>query len=466
MPEELLITGGTLVTATGTQQADLLIRDGKIAEVGIGLPTVNRTIDATKMLVMPGGIDTHVHLSHPIDALGIKTADDFQTGTVAAACGGTTTIIDFALQLPGDSLALTRQRRLTEISSEAVIDYSLHTIVTDVRDDTIAEVGASVDEGFPSFKLMMTYAGKRLDDASLLRVMEAAAAEGGICYLHCENDAAVTHLIRRHLDRGETGPHYHAKSRPPSVEAEATHRAICLAELMGAPICIAHVTNAGAANHIANARDRGLPVVSETCPHYLTLSEEVYDPSREFEAAKYVCSPPMREQSDCDSLWSALKAGGIQQVSSDHAPFRFSDQKTLGRDNFTRIPNGLPGIETRLPLVFTNGVKAGRIDASRFVELVSTNPAKIFGMYPDKGTLDIGTDADLIVVDPNHEIAIDHEVLHSAMDYSPYEGMRACGFPKWTISRGEIIVEDGVPNVARGRGRPVRRARIDTTALP
>ncbi len=466
MSNELLIRGGTLVSESDTRTCDLLIRDGKIANIGENLDTSGRTIDAQHKLVMPGGIDTHVHMSHPIDALGITTADDFYTGSLAAACGGTTTFIDFALQRPGDSLATTRERRLAEVQSETTLDFGLHTIVTDVRDETIAEVGPSVEEGFPSFKLMMTYVGKRLNDAALLNVMESAAEHGGICYLHCENDAAVTHLIRRHLERGETGPYYHAKSRPAAAEAEATHRAIILAELMGAPICIAHVTNAGAAGHIAQARERGLPVVSETCPHYLTLSEEVFDPSQGFEAARFVCSPPMRDKSHSEHLWHALQSGELQQVSSDHAPFRFNDQKTLGRDNFTRIPNGLPGIETRLPLLFTHGVKTGRISATRFVELVSTNPAKIFGMYPEKGSLDIGTDADVIVTDPEQEVTIDHEVLHSAMDYSPYAGMRVSGFPAWTIARGEIIVEHGEPKAERGRGRLVRRTTIDPRALP
>jgi dihydropyrimidinase len=466
MPSELLVRGGTLVTATSSWESDLLIRDGKIAQVDTNLDTAGRILDASNQLVMPGGIDTHVHLSHPIDALGITTADDFHTGTVAAACGGVTTIIDFALQRRGDSLTDTRDRRLAEIENEAVVDYSLHTIVTDVRDQTLAEMPALVGEGFPSFKLMMTYAGKRLDDTELLRVFEATAEHGGIAYLHCENDAAVSHLITRHLSRGETGPYFHAQSRPPLVEAEATHRAIRLAELVGAPICIAHVTNAESLTHIANARERGLPMVGETCPQYLTLTDEVFDPSHGFDAAKYVCSPPMRGQEHGDSLWSALQNDGIQQVASDHAPFRFSDQKALGSDDFTRIPNGLPGIETRLPLVFTNGVRAGRIQASRFVELVSSNPAKIFGMFPKKGSLEIGTDADLIVIDPDNEIEIDHETLHSEIDYSPYQGMRVTGFPTWTISRGEVIVERGEPRVDRGRGTLVERSPISPEALP
>ncbi len=466
MPLETLIRGGNLVTATDSQPSDLLIRNGKIAAIGPGLETSGQVIDASNRLVMPGGIDSHVHLSHPIDALGIKTADDFSTGTTAAACGGVTTIIDFAQQRRGDSFEETRDRRLAEIEADAVVDYSVHTIVTDVRDETLAEIPKLVSGGFPSFKLMMTYVGKKLADADLLRVFEATAAHGGIAYLHCENDAAITHLIQRHLSQGKAGPHYHALSRPPEVEAEATHRAICLAELVGAPICIAHVTNSGAANHIAVARERGQPVVSETCPHYLTLTDEVFDPSNGFDAAKFVCSPPMRSQDHSDSLWRALQSGEIQQVASDHAPFRFSDQKSIGRENFTRIPNGLPGIETRLPLLFTNGVKAGRITASRFVELVSTNPARIFGMYPEKGSLEIGTDADLIVIDPRKEVVIDHEMLHSAMDYSPFEGMSVAGFPEWTISRGDMIVGDGKPSAERGRGQLVSRSPIEPGELP
>ncbi len=466
MPSETLLTGGTLVTAVDSRTGDLLIRDGKIAEVGTGLTSSGRTLDVSGHLVLPGGIDTHVHHSHPIKHLDIETADDFHTGTVAAACGGVTAIIDFALQQKGDTLVETRDRRLPAVEDKAVIDYGLHIIVTDVRDESLAEIPQLVEEGFPSFKMMMTYAGKKVDDAGLLRVFEVVARSGGICYLHCENDAAITHLIKAHTSRGETGPYYHAQSRPPQAEAEATHRAICLAELAGAPICIAHVTNAGAVSHIRAARERDLPVVAETCPHYLTLTDRVYDPSSGFEAAKYVCSPPMREDKHRDALWTALQEGALQQVASDHAPFRYSDQKTLGRDDFTRIPNGLPGIETRVPLVFTNGVKTGLLSINRFVELVSTNPAKIFGLYPTKGSLEVGADADLIVIDPDREVEIDHAVLHSAMDYSPYEGMTVSGFPTWTISRGEIIVDRWQPLAERGRGLLVKRTPINRDDLP
>ena len=466
MPSEILLRGGTLVTADESRNCDLLVRNGKIAEIGKGLQTAGQALDVPGHLVMPGGIDTHVHHAHPIEALGIETADDFFSGTVAAACGGVTTIIDFALQRKGDSLTGTRDRRLLVAGGQAVVDYGLHIIVTDVQEEWLAEIPTLIDEGFPSIKLMMTYANKKVDDAGLLRILEVTAQHGRIAYLHCENDAAVTHFIAKNLSNGNTGPYYHEQSRPPVVEAEATYRAICLAEIMGAPICIAHVTNATAVAHIGTARERGLPVVAETCPQYLTLTNEVFDPSHGFEAAKFVCSPPMREKGHDDALWSGLANGSLQQVASDHSPFRFADQKTLGRDTFARIPNGLPGIETRLPLVFTKGVKAGKITENRFAELIATNPAKIFGMYPTKGSLDIGADADLIVIDPNREVEIDHALLHSNMDYSPYQGMGVAGFPTWTISRGEIIVEQFQPKVDRGRGQLVRRSPIAREALP
>ena len=463
---ELLIAGGTVVTADRMEPADVLIRDGRIAEVGPDLTTDGEVLDAGGHWVMPGGIDTHTHLAHPIDRLGIKTADDFFTGTVAGACGGVTTIIDFSLQRRGETLALARDRRLGEMAPDAVIDYGFHTIVTDVRDDVIDEVPELIEGGFPSFKVYMTYGDKIVNDDGLLRLLEATGANGGIVLVHCENDCAVTYLINRHLDAGKTGPAFHAPSRPPVVEAEATHRAIMLAGVVDAPLCIAHVTSVGAAGHVAAARERGEPVVAETCPQYLVLDDTVYDPCGGFEVAKFVCSPPMRAAKHRDALWSALAAGTIQQVSSDHAPFRYHDQKTTGRDNFTRIPNGLPGIETRLPLVFAGGVSTGLLSPQRFVELASTNPARIFGMYPRKGTLDAGADADVIVVDPEAETEIDAARLHSAVDYSPFQGMRVSGFPTWTLSRGEIIVDRGEPVAERGRGRLAERRRIDPAALP
>ena len=463
---ELLIRGGTIVTADSIEEADVLTRDGRIVEVGEGLASEGRVIDASGHWVMPGGIDTHTHLAHPIGRLGITTADDFYTGTVAGAFGGVTTILDFGLQGKGESLSRARDRRLGEIAPDAVIDYGFHMIVTDVNEAVLAEVGDLIAAGFPSFKIYMTYSDKKIGDDDLLVLLEAAAGLGGLIYAHCENDCAVTHLIERHLARGDTGPAYHAPSRPPEVEAEATNRAIMLAEVAGAPICIAHVTSAGAAKHVADARARGAPVVAETCPQYLVLDDSVYDPSAGCEVAKFVCSPPMRATAHVDALWDALVDGSIQQVSSDHAPFRFEGQKTGGCHDFTQIPNGLPGIETRLPILFTEGVSKGRISPEQFVALTSTGPARIFGMHPSKGTLEPGADADLVVVDPEREATVDAAILHSDVDYSPYEGMSLRGLPTWTISRGEIIVSDGELSAERGRGRLVERGRIEQDALP
>ena len=382
---EVLIAGGTVVTPDRMEASDVLIRDGRVADVGPGLSTDGEVLDARGHWVMPGGIDTHTHLAHPIDRLGITTADDFFTGTVAGACGGVTTIIDFSLQRRGESLALARDRRLGEIEPDAVIDYGFHTIVTDVRDDVLAEMPGLIENGFPSFKVYMTYGDKIVNDDGLLRLLEVAGDNGGLVYVHCENDCAVTYLINQHLNAGKTGPAFHSPSRPPVVEAEATHRAIMLASVVGAPLCIAHVTSSGAASHVAAARERGEPVVAETCPQYLVLDDTVYDPCGGFEVAKFVCSPPMRAAEHREALWRALAAGSIQQVSSDHAPFRYHDQKTTGRGNFTRIPNGLPGIETRLPLVFTEGVATGRISPQRFVELASDGPGPHLRALPAQG---------------------------------------------------------------------------------
>lgn len=464
---EVLIRGGTLVTTSGSEVGDVRIADGVIVEVGVDLAAgpATEVIEASGHWVMPGGIDTHTHLAHPIGRLGVTTADDFHTGTVAAAFGGVTTILDFGLQPQGGSLVDARDARLAVIEQDAVIDYGFHMIVTDVNDAVLAEMSQLIDSGFPSFKVYMTYGDKKIGDDDLIRLLEVAGAKGGLIYAHCENDCAVTHLIERHLAAGHTGPAFHAPSRPPEVEAEATNRAIMLAEVAGAAICIAHVTSAGAARHVAEARARGAFVTAETCPQYLVLDDSVYDESAGCEVAKYVCSPPMRDRSHIAHLWSALADGSIQQVSSDHAPFRFEGQKTGGCDDFTTIPNGLPGIETRLPILFTEGVVSGRLSPERFVELTSAGPARIFGIE-NKGGIEPGMDADLIVVDPEREVVIDHEMLHSAVDYSPYAGMRLKGFPTFTLSRGDVIVRDGVLDAERGRGSLAARRSIDPTAQP
>jgi len=460
MPKELLLKNGTLVTASDRFDADLLIRDGHIATVGKDLTTDGETRDVTGLLVMPGGIDTHVHLQHPIERLGVVTADDFHTGTVAAACGGTTCIIDFALQKKGDSIKDAIRRRMDE-ARQSVIDFGLHVILTDLRDEVLEEIPSFIEQGYVSFKLFTTFGDKRVDDGGLVKVFEQLAAHGGLAYVHCENDGAIGHLIRRCLAHGETGPSGHLNSRPPITEAEAANRAIALADMMGAPICIAHVTSKETVEVIETWRHRGANVFSETCPQYLSLNSEKLAPEHGFEAARYVCTPPLRDPEHQKALWLALERGSVQQVSSDHSSFPVKDRE-MGRENFTRIPNGLPGIETRLPIVFSEGVAKGRFTANRFVELVATNPAKIFGLYPQKGSLGLGADADLVVMDPARQWIVDYRNLNQPVDYSPYEGMHLQGAPALTISRGQIVAENGMPHAERGRGQFVARARRGT----
>ncbi|MEM7415095.1 MAG: dihydropyrimidinase [Gemmatimonadota bacterium] len=467
----LLIANGTVIGPDGSRSADVLVRGGTIEAVApslvdsLDVDSVDRVIDASGHWVMPGGIDTHTHIAHPIGRLGVTTSDDFYTGTVAAAFGGVTSLLDFGLQDLGGSLIQARDERRTLIQQDAIIDFGFHMIVTDVNDASLAEIPTLIGDDFPSFKVYMTYGDKKIDDDDFIRILEVTGAHGGLVYVHCENDSAVTHLIARHLAQGKTGPEYHAPSRPPEVEAEATNRAIMLAELSNASLCIAHVTSEATARHIADARARGAQITAETCPQYLVLDASVYDPTAGCEVAKFVCSPPMRDEGHSDALWTALADGSIQQVSSDHAPFRYEGQKTGGCDNFTEIPNGLPGIETRLPILFTEGVGGGRISRERFVELCATGPAAIFGLER-KGRIEAGMDADIIVVDPERETEIDPSILHSNVDYSPYQGMKLRGFPTWTVARGDVIVDEGDLRAERGRGALISRSRIDFANQP
>ena len=456
MSSDLLLTGGTLVTPSESTQADLLIRRGRIAAIGRDLQADCDRRDVTGLWVMPGGIDTHVHLEHPIDRLGVVTADDFYTGTVAAACGGTTSIIDFALQRKGETIEQAVTRRMEE-AGKSVVDYGLHVILTDVRDDVLEEIPRFIAEGYVSFKIYTTFGDKYVDDAGLLRVLEKTAAHGGLVYVHCENDAAIRYFTLACIECGETGPPGHMKSRPPEAEAEAVSRVIALAEMVRAPLCIAHVTSRRALESIQTARTRGVPVFAETCPQYLTLTDEQYAVDRGFEAAKYVCTPPLRAREHQQALWRGLSHGDLQQVSSDHSSFRFKDQRQVGRGDFTRIPNGLPGIETRLSILFSEGVCQGRLSASRFVDLVAAQPAKIFGLYPQKGTISVGSDADLVVLDPDAEWVVDYRSLHQAVDYSPYDGMTLKGTPVLTLLRGQVVSEGRQPRVERGQGRFLAR---------
>jgi len=457
MAFDLLITGGTVVTATDTYASDVAVEGGKIVALGRGLPRENagRLLDASGKLVMPGGIDVHTHLDMPFG--GTTSADDFETGTVAAAFGGTTTLIDFAIQYKGQSLRTAFDTWMAKAEKKAVIDYSFHCIMTDLPDARLEEMDALVREGVSSFKLFMAYPGVfMVDDATIFKALGRCANNGGLVCMHAENGGAIDVIVRRALAEGKTAPKYHALTRPTTAEAEATARAIALAEMSGAPVYIVHLSCHEALEKVREARDRGVPAYAETCPQYLFLSIENFDVPG-FEGAKYVFTPPLREKWHQEKLWTGLRQDHLQVVSTDHCPFCFKEQKEMGKDDFTKIPNGGPGIEHRLSLVYTGGVHGGRFSANRFVEIVSTAPAKLFGLYPRKGTIAIGSDADLVLFDANKEHTISARTHHMRVDYSMFEGIKVKGMPALVLSRGQVVVE-GDRFVGRpGQGQFLRR---------
>ncbi len=433
---DTLIRNGTIVTATDTYVSEVGIANGKISAIGVDLPAENaaKTIDARGMLVMPGGIDVHTHLDMPFG--GTMSADDFESGTIAAAYGGTTTLIDFAIQYKGQTLRHAFDTWMKKADGKAVIDYAFHCIVTDIAGAQLDEMKAFVREGVPTFKLFMAYPGVfMLDDASIFKAMRAAADSGGMICMHAENGGAIDVIVQRALAEGKRAPKYHALTRPVTLEAEATSRAIALAEIAGTPVYIVHFSCNEALEKVREARDRGLPVYAETCPQYLYLSLENMD-APGFEGAKYVFTPPLREKWHQEKLWQGLAKDDLQVVSTDHCPFCMKEQKELGKDDFTKIPNGGPGIEHRMSLVYSGGVHGGKFSPNRFVQLVSTAPAKLFGLYPRKGTVAVGSDADLIVFDPNEEQIISVKTHHMRVDYSMFEGTRVKGVTKTVLSRG------------------------------
>jgi dihydropyrimidinase len=440
---DTLIRSGTIVTATDTYVSDVGITGGKISVIGSNLPTeaAGKVIEARAMLVMPGGIDVHTHLDMPFG--GTTSADDFETGTVAAAYGGTTTLIDFAIQYKGQTLRHAFDTWMKKADGKAVIDYSFHCIITDIAGAQLDEMKAFVREGVPTFKLFMAYPGVfMLDDASIFKAMGVAADCGGMICMHAENGGAIDVIVQRALAQGKRSPKYHALTRPVTAEAEATSRAIALAEMAGTPVYIVHLSCNEALEKVREARDRGLRVYAETCPQYLYLSLENMD-GPGFDGAKYVFTPPLREKWHQEKLWQGLAKDDLQVVSTDHCPFCMKEQKELGKDDFTKIPNGGPGIEHRVSLVYSGGVHGGKFSANRFVQLVSTAPAKLFGLYPRKGTVAVGSDADLIVFDADEEQTISVKTHHMRVDYSMFEGTRVKGVPKTVLSQGRVIVENG-----------------------
>src|SRR5437588_492143 len=454
---DTIITNGRVVTATDTYTSDVAITEGKIAAIGQGLPRDNarKIIDAGGKYVFPGGIDVHTHLDMPFG--GTTSSDDFETGTRAAAFGGTTTLIDFAIQYKGQTLREALDNWMKKAEGKAVCDYSFHCIITDLADAQIDEMNALVREGVTSFKLFMAYPGVfMLDDASIFKALRATGQNGGLVCMHAENGGAIDVIVRQALAEGKKAPKYHALTRPTTAEAEATARAIALAEMAGSPVYIVHMSCNDALEKVREARDRGVPVYGETCPQYLYLSIENFDVPG-FEGAKYVFTPPLREKWHQEKLWQGLAKDTLQVVSTDHCPFCFKEQKELGKEDFTKIPNGGPGIEHRLSLVYTGGVHGKHFSPNRFVQLVSTAPAKLFGLYPRKGTIAVGSDADLVLFDPHQEEVISAKTHHMRVDYSMFEGIKIKGAPKTVFLRGRAVIDSGKFVGRPGSGQFLRR---------
>jgi dihydropyrimidinase len=455
---DTLIVNGRVVTATDTYDADVAISGGKVAAVGKHLPRENTSaiLDAAGKLVLPGGIDVHTHLDMPFG--GTTSADDFETGTRAAAFGGTTTLIDFAIQYKGQSLRTAFDTWMAKASGKAVCDYAFHCIITDIAAAQLDEMNALVREGVTSFKLFMAYPGVfMLDDASIFKTLRATSKNGGLVCMHAENGGAIDVIVQQALAEGKKAPKYHALTRPTTAEAEATSRAIALAEMAGSPLYIVHLSCNEALEKVREARDRGLPVYAETCPQYLYLSLENMD-APGFEGAKYVFTPPLREKWHQEKLWNGLKRDHLQVVSTDHCPFCFKEQKEMGKDDFTKIPNGGPGVEHRMSLIYSGGVAAGRFSANRFVELVSTTPAKLFGLYPRKGTIAAGSDADIVIFDPSRKQTISAATHHMRVDYSMFEGIEVTGVTDTVLSRGKVVVQGNQFLGRAGAGEFIKRA--------
>jgi dihydropyrimidinase len=455
MEFDTVIRGGTLVTPGGPVLADLGIAGGRIVAIGTGLEG-EAVIDATGKLVLPGAIDPHVHLQMPAGA--VTSSDDWRTGTIAAACGGTTTVIDFVEPEAVDirrgevtsPLRTALAARRAEAEGHAVIDFGLHMTLLDASATTLAEIPAVVEAGCPSFKTYLTYAGFKLEDDAFIAALEAVGRAGGIALVHAENDAGIRYLQRKFLAEGHVAPRYHPLSRPAGLEAEAVERALALAEVAGCPLYVVHISTQRGAEAVSRARTRGQIATGETCPQYLLLTDAEYDRPG-FEGAKFVCSPPLRKAEDSAALWQALAAGEIQTVGTDHCPFFYAGQKDLGRGRgevasplpaFVQIPGGMPGVESRLALLYTFGVAQGRLSLARWVDVCCAAPARVFGLVGRKGTLAVGADADVIIFDPEYEVTISRAILHENCDYTPYEGCRLKGYPLLTMLRGRVIARD------------------------
>src|SRR5580704_9789892 len=450
---DLVIRNGTVVTAADTQHCDIGIKDGAIAVLGRGLSAGMREIDASGKLVLPGAIDSHCHIEQK-SGFGVVCADDFYSATVAAAFGGTTTVIPFAAQHRGQSLRQVVDDYRAAALPKAVIDYAFHLIVTDPNEQVLGqELPALIQDGYTSFKVYMTYDAMRLDDRQMLDILALARREGALVMVHAENHDMIQFLTDRLLERGLGNPRYHAVSHARIAEGEATNRAVALAELIDVPMLIVHVSAAEAIDVIRNAQTKGLKLYGETCPQYLFLTAD--DIGMDLEGTKFCCSPPPRDHAAQEAVWRGLANGTFQVFSSDHAPFRYDETGKLlkgDKTTFKDTANGVPGIELRVPLLFSEGVRKGRIDLNRFVALTAANHARLYGLYPRKGTIAVGSDADIAIWDPDREVHISAGMLHDNTGYTPYEGRHITGWPVMVLSRGRVVVEDGQLAVERGSG--------------
>jgi dihydropyrimidinase len=457
---DLVVRNAVVITASDEMRCDIGVRAGRIVALAETLGPGTREIDAAGRWVMPGGVDAHCHLDQPMPP-PTRMADDFETGTRSAACGGTTTVIPFAAQVKGGTLRDAIADYHPRAEGRALVDYAFHLIVSDPTPEVLnVELPALIAEGYTSFKVYMTYDDLKLGDGQILDVLEVARRHGAMAMIHAENSECIAWLTKRLESEGRVAPRWHAGARPMLVEREATHRAIALSELADVPILIVHVSGRDAIEQIRWSRARGLTVYAETCPQYLFLTADDLGIDDAYDGAKCVCSPPPRDKANQQVVWDGLVDGLFTVFSSDHAPFRFdaAEGKKPGGEEvpFAYIPNGIPGLETRLPLLFSAGVIDGRITPQRFVELTSTAAARAYGLYPRKGTIAIGADADLVIWDrfaPGDERVIRNVDLHHAVDYTPYEGMRVKGWPAITLSRGEIVWDGSAPQGAAGRGR-------------
>ncbi len=454
-----IIKNGVIVTATDTYEADLLIENGKISAIGTNFDTNGvEVVDAEGNYVFPGGIDPHTHLEMPFG--GTVSKDDFETGTIAAAFGGTTTVIDFCLTNKGEPLQNSIDTWHAKSKDKAVIDYSFHLMIGEINEKVLKQLPEVIEkEGITSFKVFMAYKNVfQADDETLFRTLVTAKELGALVMVHAENGDVIEYLTEKALKEGNTEPIYHALTRPPELEGEATGRAARLTGLADSQLYVVHVSCSDAAEQIAQARSKGLNVWGETCPQYLVLDQS-YLERPNFEGAKYVWSPPLREKWNQESLWNALKSGQLQTLGSDQCSFDFKGQKDLGKGNFTKIPNGGPIIEDRVSILYSEGVNKGRITLNQFVDIMSTRSAKLFGLYPQKGTIAVGSDADIVIFNPNKERVISAETHHMAVDYNAFEGMNVTGEVVSVFSRGDYVVKDKKFVGEIGKGKYLKRAK-------